>query len=193
MKVKKSIRLFFIFLSSWILLHSIFITIDGLNDVIQKADCILILGNTVNKDGTLSYRLQSRVDKGLELYTQHVATKIIISGGLGKEGYFEAREMKNYLLKKGVPSNDIIIDDKALTTYETMCNFIPLAKKHQLKSVIIVSQFYHLNRSKAMLKSLGFKNYFTAHSNYFELRDFYSLLREFFAYYVFKMGELTRF
>ena len=88
-------------------------------------------------------------------------------------------------MRKGVPAKDIILDDQGLTTYETMCNYIRLAKQHNLNSVIIVSQFYHLHRSRAMIKSLGVQNYYTAHSNYFELRDFYSVLREFFAYYVF--------
>ena len=169
----------------WLLIHSIIITIDGLNDYLKKADCILILGNTVNQDGTLSHRLQSRVDKGYELYENKIASKIIVSGGLGKEGYYEAREMKKYLLSKGVNEHDIIMDDEGLTTYETMLNYVPIAKEHHFNSVIIVSQFYHLTRSRKMIKSLGVKNIYTAHSNYFELRDFYSVLREFVAYYGF--------
>jgi vancomycin permeability regulator SanA len=181
---RRSMQLLVLFLL-WLLIHSIIITIDGLNDNIKKADCILILGNTVNKDGTLSHRLQSRVDKGYELYAKKIAPKIIVSGGLGKEGYYEALEMKKYLLRKGVNDYNIIMDDEGLTTYETMVNYVPIAKENNFNSVIVVSQFYHLTRSRKMIKSLGVKNVYTAHSNYFEARDFYSVLREFVAYYGF--------
>lgn len=181
--------LLFLF-AAWVLVHILVITIDGLNDHVQKADCILILGNTVNEDGTLSYRLQSRVDKGFELYTQKYASKIVVSGGLGKEGYYEAREMKKYLIEKGANPADIIADEDAKTTHETMINFIPIAKENGFNSVIVVSQFFHLSRSKAMLKGEGMKTIYTAHSDYFELRDFYATLREFVAYYGFQLNRL---
>ncbi len=174
----------------WILTHIIFITIDGLNDRIQKADCILILGNTVNQDGTLSDRLQSRVDKGFELYSLHYTSKIIVSGGLGKEGHYEAREMKNYLVNKGMNPDDVIADEKAMTTQETMTNYIPIAKSHNFNSVIVVSQFFHLTRSKTMLRRLGVKNIYAGHSDYFELRDGYALLREFVAFYGYQLKRL---
>jgi vancomycin permeability regulator SanA len=183
--MKRKIKLLPVFFCTWIFVHSIYISFVGLNDNSQKADCILILGNKVNEDGTLSDRLQSRVDKGFELYTKKMAPIIIVSGGLGKEGYYEAREMKKSLLKKGVDSSAIIMDDEGLTTYETMLNYLSIAKENNFNSVIVVSQFYHLQRSRAMLRSLKMKNIYTTHSDYFELRDFYSLLREFFAYYAF--------
>ncbi len=181
------VKKFLLLILAWILIHTIFITLDGLNDSIEKADCILILGNQIKDDGTLSDRLQSRVDKGLELYKQNFSNKIIVSGGLGKEGYYEAREMKKYLISKGADSTDIIMDDRGLTTYETMINYSSIAKQNQFNSVIIVSQFYHISRSRSMLKSLGTTSIYTAHSSYFEWRDFYSLVREFFAYYWWKI------
>lgn len=174
----------------WVFVHTIFITVDGLRDNVQKADCILILGNTVNEDGTLSDRLQSRVDKGFELYQNHYASKIIVSGGFGKEGYYEAREMKKYLVKKGANPGDILVEDSSKTTFETMTNYLPIAKENHFNSVIVVSQFFHITRSKAMLRSKGVRNIYTAHSNYFEWRDVYASLREFVAYYGFRIKQL---
>jgi len=183
--LKKIIINFGFGLMMWFMIHTIIITIDGLKDNIHKADCILILGNKVNENGTLSARLQSRVDKGIELYQLKLAPKIIVSGGLGKEGWYEAKEMQKYLLAKGVPLDAIIVDDKALTTYETACNFSAIAQQHSFHSVIVVSQFYHITRSKAMLESKGIEKVYTAHSNYYEWRDVYSVVRDFFAFYWF--------
>jgi uncharacterized SAM-binding protein YcdF (DUF218 family) len=186
----KWLKMFLLLFAIWILVHTALITVDGLRDNIQKADCILILGNTVNEDGTLSDRLQSRVSKGFELYRQLYAPKIIVSGGLGKEGYYEAREMKKYLVKEGADPDDIIVEDSSKTTLETMTNYLTIAKENNFNSVIVVSQFFHLTRSKAMLRSKGVQPIYHAHSDYFEWRDLYATLREFVAYYGFRIKIL---
>ncbi|MGB4776149.1 MAG: YdcF family protein [Daejeonella sp.] len=174
-------------LSLWFLIHSAFITWDGLSDNFQKADCILILGNKVNPDGTLSERLLKRVDKGLELYYADFSKKIIVSGGFGKEGFYEGTEMKKYLITRGVPEHDIIVDDKGNNTFATAMNFQPVSAKMNFHSVIVVSQFFHISRTKYMIKKLGFKQVYSAHADYFEIRDFYSIIREFFGFYQFAL------
>lgn len=59
----------------------------GLHDHVQKADAIVILANTVNPDGSMSNRLKGRLDRGLQLYRANFAPLIIVSGGMGAEGY----------------------------------------------------------------------------------------------------------
>jgi vancomycin permeability regulator SanA len=182
-RVRKYIKVFALFFLSWFLIHSVIITADGLNDNVQKADAALILGNTVKENGELSDRLKARVDKGLELYQKGFVKKIIVSGGLGKEGFYEADEMEKYLISKGVNTNDIIADNKASTTYWTAFNYLKIQKNFNFKSVIIVSQYFHISRTRMMLKNLGVNNIYSAHPDYFELRDVYAIPREFFAYY----------
>jgi vancomycin permeability regulator SanA len=176
-------------LFSWFLIHTIVITIDGLIDNTHHADYILILGNTVNPNGTLSARLNARVDKGLQLFNDSLANKIIVSGGLGIEGYYEAQEMKRYLIAKGVDEKDIIVDDLGLNTMETARSFVKITKGNSKNSVIVVSQFFHITRTKYILRKLGVKNVYSAHPNYFEWRDLYSLFREFFAFYQYMIVE----
>lgn len=91
----------------------------GLHDTTHKADVIVILGNTVNPDGSISDRLQNRLNKGLELYRANFAQLIIVSGGLGKEGYNEAQVMQQYLLTQKVPAENIIVDDTGINTLAT--------------------------------------------------------------------------
>jgi vancomycin permeability regulator SanA len=49
--------------------------------------------------------------------------------------------------------------------------------------LIVVSQYFHLTRTKMLFKKEGLENVSSASPRYFEYRDFYSLFREFFAYY----------
>jgi len=99
-KYAKAISYFFL---SWFAIHSILITIGGLWDDSSEHAIVVILGNKVNEDGSLSDRLKSRVDKGLELYNNGIANQIIVSGGLGKEGHLEGDVMAKYLVENGVP------------------------------------------------------------------------------------------
>jgi vancomycin permeability regulator SanA len=182
-KFKKRILQFLLLFFLWFSIHVILISYDGLRDHIRNADCILILGNKVNENGTLSDRLKARVDKGLELYKLRVSPKIVVSGGLGKEGYYEGTEMKNYLVKNGISESDIIVDNNGVNTMESANSFLSISKEYDFKSVLVVSQFYHISRTKMIFKRKGLSQIFSAHADYYEFRDVYSLIREFFGYY----------
>ena len=100
--MKNFFKIAFSFLGIWFLAHSIFIIFDGLNDKNSKADVAIVLGNKVNEDGTLSDRLKARLDKSIEIYKNRRVKKIIVSGGLGKEGFWEANEMAKYLIENQI-------------------------------------------------------------------------------------------
>src|ERR1700738_4285333 len=69
----------------WIIIHIIYITVDGFNNYKGKADVAIILGNTVYANGSLSAWLQGRVDKALALYKEGKVKKIFASGGIGTQ------------------------------------------------------------------------------------------------------------
>lgn len=115
------------------------------------ADCILILGAGV-KNNQPTPMLRDRLLKGIELYNDHKAPKIIMSGDHSKEDYNEVGVMKQFAIKQGIPSSDIFMDHTGLSTYESLYR----AKKiFQVKKVIIVTQEYHLYRALYIAKSLG--------------------------------------
>src|SRR5690606_31566396 len=95
----------------------------------------------------------------------------------------EAKAMKDYLSENGVRKKDIIVDNKGINTKATATHFSKIARRRNLKSVIVVSQFFHITRTKYALKKAGVQNIYSAHAEYFEARDFYSLLREFVGFY----------
>lgn len=167
----------------WFAVHSLYIIIDGLSDSGKKADLAVILGNKVNEDGTLSERLTKRLESGIFLYRAHRVKKILVSGGLGKEGFYEGDKMKEYLVEKGIPDSLIIVDNNGNNTGATVDNTLRLKEKLHFNSIFIVSQYFHVTRTKKLFKDRGFKNVSSISPSYFELRDVYSILREFPAYY----------
>lgn len=180
---QRKFKLLFILFIAWFLVHSMFITIDGLNDDKKSGDVAVILGSKVNEDGSLSERLEKRLECGLQLYKNGRVKKIIVSGGLGKEGFYEGDKMKAYLVEKGIPETLIIVDNFGNNTLATVENTIKLKKKLNFKSIIVVSQYFHVTRTKMLFKKKGFKTISSVSPNYFETRDFYSILREFAAFY----------
>ncbi len=179
---KKILTSLILFLTIWGGIHLTILLIDGLNDNPQQADAILIFGNKVELSGIPSQRLKSRLDKGIELYNDKLSPLIIVSGGLGKEGFEEATIMKEYLIAKKIPETSIIEDLNGYTTQQTAQNIKPLAPK--IKSIIIVSQYYHITRAKLALHKVGYPTVYSAHANMApELRDLYSIPREIVGYY----------
>ncbi len=68
---------------------SLAIVLAGLNDHLHAADLGVVLGSKVNPDGRPSLMLQARLDHALELYRRGYFKLVLVSGGLGREGYDE--------------------------------------------------------------------------------------------------------
>lgn len=180
---KRIFKLILTILLLWFVVHVIFITLDGLSDNGKSADIAVILGNKVNEDGTLSERLEKRLESGLTLYQNHRVKKIIVSGGLGKEGFYEGDKMKAFLISKKIPDSVIIVDNLGNNTRATVVNTLKLKDSLDFKSIIVVSQYYHVTRTKMLFKKQGFQNVSSVSPDYFEIKDAYSILREFAGYY----------
>lgn len=167
----------------WFCIHIVIIVFDGLNDELEFVDVGVVLGNKVELNGQPSKRLQKRLDRAAELYQKKHYKYVIVSGGVGKEGFDEANVMKDYLIQVGVEEDRIILDSNGYNTFMTAKNSKIIIDKMNLNSVMIISQYYHITRTKLAFKKAGFDKIYSAHAKIFEIRDVYSLGREFFAYY----------
>lgn len=172
------------FIASTVLVFS------GMSDKIHEADAAVVLGNTVNSDGSPSRRLAARLDTAVELYHRGMFDNVIVSGGVGREGFDEAAVMKDYLTRRGIPQDRIVVDSLGITTAATARNVAAIAKEHHWSSVLVVSQYFHIPRCRLALSLAGFERVYAAHAHYFELRDVYSIVREVMAYAAY-LGNAT--
>lgn len=166
-----------------IVLVSIFtIILLGARDHVFKADLLVVLGNKVSPTGVPSRGLTVRLNKAIEIYQQGYAPSILVSGGTGKEGFNEATAMANYLKARGIPQSAIIIDPLGVNTRATAKNTYHYMQKHHLNSVIVVSQYYHIARTKLAFKRAGIKEIGQASPSYISGKDLFSIFREIFGY-----------
>lgn len=175
------IRVFII----WLVVHLLYITVDGLTDYKGSADVAVVLGNRVKADTSLSSALQGRVDKALVLYRQGRVKMIMVSGGMSKTTTKvpEGLAMKRYLIGKGVPADKIIEDNDGENTYLTAKDYIPVRDSLHLSTVIVVSSYYHITRTKYIFRKLGIDHVHGASSDVFFANDMIGSLREFPALY----------
>ena len=120
------------------------------------ADCILILGAGLKPDGTPNYMLRDRLDKGIELYRDGAAPKLLVSGDNGQDRYDEVGAMRDYALEAGVPDQDIILDPAGFSTYESMCRARDI---FLVDKAIIITQEYHQYRALYIARGLGIDAY----------------------------------
>jgi vancomycin permeability regulator SanA len=161
------------------MMGTIAIAADGLRDDIQVSDAGVVLGSKVMPDGAPSDRLRARLDKAAELYRQGLFKHIIVSGGTGVEGFSEGRVMAAYLVaRQSIPAPAILVDEYGDTTEATARNSAAILKAHGFTSALVVTQFFHITRSRYALQRAGIDTVYSAHASYFEARDVYSLARE---------------
>lgn len=165
----------------WVLCHAAYLVYDGKRGLTRNAEYAVILGSQVHEDGSLSQRLKARLDEGLRLYGENIVNAIVVSGGLGKEGYHEGDVMWDYLVGQGVPPDRIITDNEGINTRASAVNTMELTGD---ESIIVVSQYFHITRCKKLFKKAGFRDVQGASPAFWEIRDPYSVAREIVAYYV---------
>ena len=123
----------------------------------ENYDSIIVLGAQVRPDGSPSVQLGWRLDAAEEAYRQK-AVPVVVCGAQGKdEPMTEAEAMKQYLVGKGVPETDILTDPESFNTNQNLRNAAELLKNVPgVQKVLIVTSDYHVPRSLAIAKDLGF-------------------------------------
>ena len=121
-----------------------------------KADAILVLGARVWNNGQPSGILKDRINTGVALYESGVSDRLLMSGDHGQEDYDEVNAMKEYAIELGVPAEVIFMDHAGFSTYESVYRARDI---FQVKTVVIVSQQYHLYRALYIARALGLDAY----------------------------------
>jgi uncharacterized SAM-binding protein YcdF (DUF218 family) len=121
----------------------------------RPADVILVLGAAEYR-GRPSPVLRARLDHALVLYQERMAPRIMTTGGAGGDPVFtEGAVGRSYLIGRGVPSEAIVVETEGESTVHSIALAGEILRRMGLRSVIVVSDGYHIYRVKEMLRSQG--------------------------------------
>lgn len=143
----------------------------------------IVLGCKVNGQRP-SRVLQERLDTAYEYLTANPKCYCVLSGGQGEdEDISEAECMYQYMLKKGISEERLLLEDKSTNTRENLLYSQILLKEQGLSGeVTIITSEFHAYRAHREAKWLGIKSYSTPSSTFFVylptyyVRELYGIL-----------------
>ena len=123
-------------------------------------DYVIIHGSGLLDGSRVPKLLQDRLDKAIEVYRQDpTPPKMIPSGGKGSdEAVSEAEAMKQYLLSRGIPEEDILLENASKTTLENLQFSKEILDGIEgRKYTALVSSNYHVYRALRYCRKIGLK------------------------------------
>ena len=109
------------------------------NDCLKPSDAIILL------EGDGFHRFQKAVD----LYKKGLGKKIVFSGAIVQKEYgsYPFEEVRPFILKAGVPEEDLIHEDKSLQTQQQAVEVVKMAMEKGWKRLALVASHEHQYRA----------------------------------------------
>ncbi len=142
------------------------------------ADYCLILGAQMKNHGP-SDVLRRRLDTAITYLEENPETIVIVSGGQGvNEPVTEARGMYEYLTKRGIAPERILLEEKSGNTWENLHYSSELLDMEK-DSVVLVTNNFHVFRATGIAKKMGYQNVSGLAADSYPFMVPNNLLREF--------------
>lgn len=124
----------------------------------NKRMIVVVLGNRLNDDGSITKIQEERLKLALEIEEQYKPYCYILSGGPANPipNKTEALAMYEYLVTKGIAKERLILEDKSHSTVENAKFSVPLAKELGADIIMVCTSLYHLaNPGYKAMESFG--------------------------------------
>jgi SanA protein len=118
---------------------------------VPAADAALVLGAGLRSDGTATAILAARVDTAVALWRAGRVDRLLMSGGRDRRGD-EVDVMAARAVAAGVPVEHVEPDHHGVDTYDSCWR---ARHRSGCRSVVVVTQRFHLGRAVYLARSLG--------------------------------------
>ncbi|WP_432729718.1 YdcF family protein [Variovorax sp. W6] len=126
----------------------------------RPADAALILGSRAYLHGKPNPCLTGRVDTGIALAQAGVVRQLVFTGGVDSEdGRIEAEVMLQHAMAEGF-TGPMLLERASTSTRLNLALSTPVLQLAGVRSVVIVSEPYHLWRTERLVKMSGFDKNF---------------------------------
>ena len=131
-----------------------------IQEEIKDADLVVVLGGGVDQGRYLTLVSSHRMVRGIQLYFEGRAKKILFSGGIaGRATVSEASVMNQEARRLRVPPEDVLLEKKSKNTHDQAIEVKKIAEPLQINSVLLVTSFSHMKRALMAFEQLGFRVY----------------------------------
>ncbi len=133
-------------------------------EALPVCDAVVVLGGVMGSVGIqpFSFDLSARADRavtGMELIRRGKARTLIFGGGGGKltdgKPWGEGILLENWARSWAMATTNVLSLEVCANTYEEALQVRDLARKHQWKSLLLVTSASHMRRSEALFRSHG--------------------------------------
>ena len=127
---------------------------------LPNADAIVVLGGGIEAEGKFGRwgdlnEASDRILLGAELWHSKKAPRIIVSGGGTQGPISEAARMRDVLIRLGIPTDAIMLENASLTTQENakkVAQLTGVSGQH----ILLVTSSLHMRRALALFTTQGF-------------------------------------
>ncbi len=126
------------------------------NKATPGAEYIIVLGDRVIEDEP-SKTLEQRLNAAYEYWKNNKNAVIILSGGQADDDIAQSIVMRSYLMRMGVDSTSIIMEDESVSVFSSILNSVEYINNTKSKTVVIASD-YNAFRALQFLKNQGYEN-----------------------------------
>lgn len=103
-------------------------------------------------NGWQNWYFHNRIEAAEKLYKAGKCSYLILSGDNHVKGYNEPQDMREELMKRGIPDSVLYLDYAGFRTYDSMVRCKAIFEQD---SCIVVSQRFHNERALYIAQSLG--------------------------------------
>lgn len=129
---------------------------DDIN-LIPEVEVGLVLGTSARaRDGRPNVFFLRRIEAAFELYENGKVEKLLLSGDNGTQDYNEPERMKEALIDKGIPEEDLVLDYAGFRTLDSVVRANEVFGQDEL---VIISQEFHNERAIFIAKNIGIDAY----------------------------------
>ena len=118
-----------------------------------SAPVAIVLGAGFLPDGTSSPMLADRLDEALALLRAGKVKTLLLTGD-GRPQDDQVTVMRTYLVDRGVPVSDLLLDRAGLDTRESM---LRASEVFHVKTALVPTQGFHLARAVYLARASGIK------------------------------------
>lgn len=121
----------------------------------MTVDAVVVLGAALIEPGVAGPALRRRLEHGVTVWRQSDAACLLVSGGVVGPPPAEAEVMRALAIDLGVPSERIVVEDRARNTFENALYCGRILRDRGWHRVVVVTDAFHMPRALFVFRRLG--------------------------------------